>query len=128
MKEFAGPITKTYAYLMDSDTKHKKAKETKNCKLKRVLTFKIYKDCLFNDKIILKSQQGFKSEYYNVYNEQINEIVLSSNDNDEKRLQTLGKTTTSPYGRNTFEVYESEMSSKIYMINFDDYANENNII
>ena len=126
MKEFAGPIKKTYAYLMDSDTEHKKAKETKNCKLKRELTFKIYKDCLFNDKIILKSQQGFKSEYHNVYNEQINEIVLSSNYG--KRLQTLGKTTTSPNGRNTFEVYESEMSSKIYMINFDDYANENNII
>ena len=37
----------------------------------------------------------------------------------------MGKTTTCPYGRNTFEVYESEMSSKINMINFDNYANEN---
>ena len=41
---------------------------------------KNYKDCLFNDKTILKSQQGFKSHYHNVYTEQINKITLSSND------------------------------------------------
>ena len=29
--------------------------------------FKNYTDCLFNDKIILKSQQKFKSDYHNVY-------------------------------------------------------------
>ena len=60
--------------------------------MKRELKFKIYKDCLLNNKIILKSQQGFKSEYHNVYIEKLNEIALSSN--DDKRLQTLGKTTT----------------------------------
>ena len=32
---------------------------------------KNYKDCLFNDKIILKSQQRFKSDCDNVYTEQI---------------------------------------------------------
>ena len=77
---------------MDNDTEHKTANETKNCKLKRELMFKIYRDCLFNYKIILKSQQGFKSEYHNVYTEQINKIALSSN--DDKRLQTPGKITT----------------------------------
>ena len=40
-------------------------------------------------KIILKSQQRFKSDYHNVYTEQINKIALSS-DND-KRLQTFDK-------------------------------------
>ena len=38
------------------------------------------KDYLFNDKIILKSQQRFKSDHHNVYIEQINKIALSSND------------------------------------------------
>ena len=87
MKEFAGPIAKTYAYLMDNDTEHKTAEGTKKFKLKRELMFKtclclklMFKDCLFNDKIILKSQQGFKSEYHNVYTEKINETALSSND------------------------------------------------
>ena len=47
---------------------------------------KNYKDCWFNNKIILKSQQRFKSDLHNVYTEQINKIALSSN--DDKRLQT----------------------------------------
>ena len=56
MKEFAEPRAKTYAYLMDDDSEHKKAKWTKKCIIKRGLMFKNYKDCLFNNKIILKSQ------------------------------------------------------------------------
>ena len=42
--------------------------------------FKDYENCLFNDKIILKSQQRFKSDCHNVYTEQVSKIVLSSND------------------------------------------------
>ena len=57
--------------------------------------FENYTACLFNDKIILKSQQRFKSDYHNVYTEQINQIALSSN--DDKRLQTFDKITTYPY-------------------------------
>ena len=59
---------------------------------------KNYKDCLFNAKTILKSQQRFKSDYRNVYNEQINKIALSSN--ADKRLQTSDKITTYPYEMN----------------------------
>ena len=57
--------------------------------------FENYTACLFNDKIILKSQQRFKSDYRSVYTEQINRIVLSSN--DDKRLQTFDKSTTYRY-------------------------------
>ena len=103
MKKFVGPRAKTYTYLMDNDTTHKNSKGTKKCKLKRGLMFKNYKDCLFNDKIILKSKQGFKSEYDNIYTEQINEIALSSN--DDKILQTFDKIKSYPFGTNTFEVY-----------------------
>ena len=59
------------------------------------------------DKIILKSQQRFKSNHHNVYTEEINKIALSSN--DDKRLQTSDKITTYPYGTNAFKVWESEM-------------------
>ena len=72
---------------MDDDREHKKAKETKKCVIKRGLVFKSYLDCLLYNKIILKSQQRFKSDYYNVYTEQINKVALSSN--DDKRLQTF---------------------------------------
>ena len=73
--------------------------------------FKNYIDCSFNNKIILKSQQRFKSNCDNVYTEQINKIALSSN--DDKRLQTFDKITTYPYGKNAFRVRESEMLTKI---------------
>ena len=108
--EFAGLRAKTYAYLMDDDTEHKKANGTKKCIIKRELMFKNFWDCLFNNKIILESQQRFKSDYRNVYTEQINKITLSSN--DDKRLQTFHKITTYPYGANAFRVCESEMLSK----------------
>ena len=78
---------------MDDGSECKTIKEQWNV-IKRLL-FKNYIDCLFNDKIILKSKQRFKSDCHNVYTEQINMIVLSSN--DDKRLRTLDKTTTYLY-------------------------------
>ena len=72
--------------------------------------FENYTDCLFKDKTILKSQQRFKSDCHYVCTEQINTIVLSSN--DDKRLEIFDKITTYPYGTNAFKVCESEMLSK----------------
>ena len=67
-------------YLIDHDTEHKKAKGTKKCVIKRRLMFENYTDCLFNNKIILKLQQRFKSDCHNVYTEQINKIALMTKD------------------------------------------------
>ena len=58
--------------------------------------FENYKDCLFNNKTVYRSQERFKSYYHDVYTEEVNKIVLSSNDN--KRLQTSNRITTYPYG------------------------------
>ena len=69
--------------------------------------FENYKDCLLNNKIILKPQQRFKSDHQKVYTEEINKIALSSD--DDKRLQTFDKITTYTHGTNAFEVCESEM-------------------
>ena len=65
------------------------------------------KDGLFNDKIILKSQQRFKSDNHEVNTEEVNKIALSSI--DDKRLQTFDGATTYPHGTNVFKVCESEM-------------------
>ena len=46
-----------------------------------------------------------------MYTEEVNKIALSSN--DDKRLQTLDRVTTYPYGTNAFKVCESQMLSKI---------------
>ena len=61
----------------------KKAKGTKKWIVKREITFKNYLDSLFNDEIIIKSQQRFRSVHHSVYTEEINKIALSSN-NDKK--------------------------------------------
>ena len=72
----------------------KKLKEQKNCVIKRTLMFENCTDCLFNDKILLKSQQRFKSDYHNVCTEQINKIAQYIHyDNDDKRLQRFDKIT-----------------------------------
>ena len=107
MKEFCALRAKTYSYLMDDNSEVKKSKGTKKCVIKRELMFENYKDCLFNGKAILRSQQRFKSDHHKVYTEEVNKIALSSN--DDKRLQAHDKITTYPYGTNAFKVCESEM-------------------
>ena len=66
----------------------------KKCVIKQKLMFENYKDCLLNNKTV--SQERIKSYYHDVYTEEVNKIVLSSN--DDKRLQTSDKITTYPYG------------------------------
>ena len=84
MTEFVALSPKTYSYLTDD-----------------------YKDCLLNNKIVLKSQQRFKSERHDVYTEEINKIALSSN--DDKRLQTFDRITSYPYGASAGKVCKTDV-------------------
>ena len=113
---------------MEDGSEHKKAKGTKKCVIKRELMFENYKDSLFNDEIILKSQQRFKSDHHKVYTEEVNKIALSSN--DDKRLQTFDKITTYPYGTNATIGYESEiMIVRGYFVeNYSDFPFYDEII
>ena len=81
MKEFCALRARTYSYLMDDDSEKKKAEGIKNCVIKHRLMFENYKDSLFNNKTVLKSQLRFKSDHHDVYTEEVNKIALSSNDN-----------------------------------------------
>ena len=47
---------------MNNGNNDKKAKETKTCVITRMLKFNDYKDYIFNNEIILKSQERYKSE------------------------------------------------------------------
>ena len=100
---------------MDDNSEVKKSKGTKNCVIKCRLMFENYKDSLFNNKTILKSQQRFKSYHHKVYTEEVIKIALSSN--DDKRLQTFYK----------IETYSLKNYNKINikMINFDNHVKEN---
>ena len=68
----------------------------KKCVIKQKLMLENYKDCLLNNKTVYRSQERIKSYYHDVYTEEVNKTVLSSN--DDKRLQTSDKITTYPYG------------------------------
>ena len=120
MTEFCALRAKTYSFLIDdySDDDYeknkiinKKAKGTKKCIVKREIIFKNYADALFNDEVIQRSQQRFRSDHHKVCTEEVNKISLSSN--DDKRIQTFDKVTTYPYGTNTFMVCENEMKYKL---------------
>ena len=100
-EEFCALRAKTYSYLMDDDNSEvKKSKGTKKCVIKRRLMFESYKDSLFNNKTVLKSQQRFKSVHHKVYTEEVNKIALSSN--DDNRLQTFDKIEKYSYGTNAY--------------------------
>ena len=94
MTEVVALRPKTYSYLMDAGTDHKKAKETKKCVIKQKLIFENYKDYLFNNKTVYRSKERFKSYYQVMYTEEVNKIALSGN--DDKRLQTPDMIITYP--------------------------------
>ena len=73
---------------------NKKAKGTKKRVIKRRLMFENYKDCLFNNKTILRSQKRFESYHYKVYTEEVNKIALGCD--DDKIIETFHRVTTYP--------------------------------
>ena len=62
MKEFIGIRPKSYAYLQDNGKIGKRAKGVKKCVTKKNFRFNDYKECLMNNKKLMRSQQVFKSE------------------------------------------------------------------
>ena len=105
MKKFVGLRAKTYSYLIDDDSEDKKAQGTKKCVIKRNIKCEDYKNRLeaaqlvnkinhleknkidvdsleivpkefiTNNKLILKTQQRFRSKKHNVFTEKINTIA-----------------------------------------------------
>ena len=136
MTKFVGLRAKTYSYLIDDGNEDKNRKGTKKCVIKRKLKFKIYKNCLEatqlenkinhlkktkidtqslkidlkefirNNKLVLKTQQRLKSERHNVFTEEINNIVVISN--DDKRMQTIDSIETNAYGTSKDLLSEKE--------------------
>ena len=125
MKKFVGLTAKAYSYLKDNNDEDEKVKGTKKCVIKSNLKFRDYKNCLkasqvenkinylvnkkidvdclkedkkefVKNKLILKTQQRFKSERHNVFTEVINKIALSSS--DDKKMQTIDSIKTYAYG------------------------------
>ena len=75
MTEFCAFRAKAYPYKLDDDTKMKKAKGTKKCILKKEITFKNYADALFNEEVIIRLQQRFRSDHYRVCTEEYKHLI-----------------------------------------------------
>ena len=103
MTEFTALRSKSYTYLMEDGSEHKKAKGIKKCIIKRAYV-------------------RFKCDYLNVYTEEVDKIALSSN--DDKRLQTFDGITTYPFDAKAFKVCESEMMVKNKAIPIKLYYNK----
>ena len=101
--EFVPLRPKTHSYLTEDGKEDKKAKGTKKCVIKKMIKFNDYKKCLLNDEVIFKSQQRFISKKHEVYTENINKLALSSN--DDKRIVSLDKITSYPYGYKGKQVF-----------------------
>ena len=61
MTVFSVLRAKAYAYLKEDGRKDKKVKGTKKCVVKREITFKNYKESLFNDKIVVNPNKDLEA-------------------------------------------------------------------
>ena len=99
LTEFVALRAKTYAYIQlneDKLEKHKRAKGTKKCVIKKHFNFDLYKKALFNNKTIRCTQQRFKSDYHNICTQTVHK---SSLDNDDgKRIQSHDGRHPYPHG------------------------------
>ena len=137
MKEFVGLRAKTYSYLTNGGSEAKEGKGTKMCVIKENLNLKIiktvqkqfnfeikidhlekdktnldsikedHKECIKSNKLILKTQQRFRSEKHNVFTENINKIALTSNDG-KIIIQPIDLLGTYEYGTKEDLVYKKE--------------------
>ena len=89
MKEFCALRAKTYAYLMKDDNETKKAKGVKRCVIKRRLMFEYYKESLFNNKTIMRSQLRFKSEAFIECSDTMDDVYDNINDYNSNRTRKI---------------------------------------
>ena len=75
----------------------------KEQKAQKAVFIKIF---IKDNKLILKTQQRFRSEKENVFTEEIDKIALNSN--DDKRIQSIDSIETHAYGMNKNLVCKKE--------------------
>ena len=113
LKRFAGLRPETSSYLIYDGSEDKKEKDTKMCVRKIKIIFEeyknyleaapienkhleknkidvnIHKEFIKKNKLILKTQQRFRSENYKFFIEKINKFALSSNDDIREYNQLI---------------------------------------
>ena len=104
MTEFVALRPKLYSYkkLGGGETpegphfaEDKKYKGIKKCVVKKTLTFKDYKNCLFNDSTEYRSQLMFRSIKHEIFMLEVNKVALNRDDDKQiskkDRISTLAR-------------------------------------
>ena len=87
MKEFISLRPKMYSYRVE-EQESKKCKGIKKCVVKKTISFEDYKRCLFEGRVIHRSQMMFRSRKHKVKTLEVNKLALSREDN--KRISING--------------------------------------
>ena len=98
--------SKMYSILLDDDTNTKKAKGTKNCVVKKVITHQNYKDALFEKKSFKHEMQRFGTENHVIYTQHLNKTSLSPF--DSKRWIEADGVSTRAYGNKSIPSLNEE--------------------
>ena len=83
ISEFVGLRAKNYSYECGKK-EYKKCKGIKKCVTEKGISFKDYKDCLFNNVQLRRKMNIFRSHKHEVYSEEVNKVALCAN--DDKRV------------------------------------------
>ena len=85
--EFVGLRAKLYSYKMFDGEESKKCKGVKKSVVKKSITHEDYKTCLTTGNKQLRKQNIIRSYKHEVYNEEVNKIALSANDDKRYILE-----------------------------------------
>ena len=85
--EFVGLRAKLYSYKMFEGEESKKCKGVKKSVVKKNITHEDYKTCLLTGEKQLRKQNIIRSYKHEVYNEEVNKIALSANDDKRYILE-----------------------------------------
>ena len=81
MTEFMSLRPKLYSYKKLDGSEDKKCKGIKKCVVKKTLTFKDYKSCLFNSSVEYRYQLMFRSIKHDIFTIEVNKVALNRDDN-----------------------------------------------
>ena len=88
IKEFISLRLKMYSYKIGEKDEPKKCKGIKKCVVKKTISFEDYKQCLFEGRVIHRSQMMFRSRKHKVKTLEVNKLALSVE--NDKRIRING--------------------------------------
>ena len=87
MVEYVGLRAKLYSFVTLDNIEEKKCKGTRKTVVKNKITFKDYKDCLFNNSILMREQYNIRSYDHHLFTEKQNKVALSPFDDKRYILE-----------------------------------------